>query len=1120
MSWLQQAAEWLRELLVRQAWIEPARPLLDRTPDWVLLAAGPALLVLVLLAFRPRRQSGARKELLDAKARRAAKAQNARPNAQPAKTGANPEAHATAPQDGRARVFMSYSRKDAAFTLRLAGALEARGHVVDFDRAERDPDNVDAGISADEEWWKRLQNMIAGADVMVLVVTPDSAASRVCDDEIDYARAMGKRIIPILRRPIDFAAAPPRLAALNVKLSFEQDAAFPQSLTALGAALDVDVAWRREGARLMALAAKWDQDGCSDEQLLRAGAVEQAQTWMARRPGAEPEAGPLLVAFLDASRGRETRDTDARRRLIQRGFVQPTAAALAEGRHDAALRLMAGGALLSEDPDFLLDADDEPMHRYKLWRAGSRGMQHNLTGVLHGHEGGVRCVAFSPDGARIATASSDKTARIWDGASGEEVAALLGHNDTVSAAAFSPDGARILTASGDHSARLWSAATGAPIAVLDGHAAWIDAIAFSPDSARVVTGARDQTARLWDAATGAQIAVLKHIDRATSVAFSPDGGRVLTSDRHGARLWDAATGAEIASLRGHADTVVAVVFSSDGSHIATASYDNTARLWRASDGSEIAVLRGHSDNVARVAFSHDGTLILTGSWDNTARLWDGSTGAERAVLSGHTGRIESLAFSPDNTRVATASHDKTVRVWDVDAGEQIATLQGHEGPVTSIAFSPDGVHVLSGSDDGTARIWHAASEGAMAVMRGGPGVARASFSPDGTRVVTCGDPVARIWDGATGRERGALHGRHQVTRAAFSPDSARIATSSERDQSVLVWDGVSGTEVAILPDLGWAAHFAYSPDGKRILAGGDVARICDAATGAPLTQLNGHAGRITTVAFSPDGKHALTGGEDGTARLWDPISGEQRAVMGGHKGSVLAAKFSPDSSRIVTGAGDNTARLWDAATGAELALLRGRDAAGYAVIACVAFSPDGKRALTGSEDSIARLWDVATGAEILRLGGHSGGIKDVAFSSDGVLILTAGGATARLWDAEAGAELAVLNTPQENIWTAAFSPDGARVLTGSAEGTARLWDISWSKSFNGDRAVFLAAALDRGVGRRSLSERSNVLMRDAPNDLFAALMARLPPERRGRVQEASRILRAARDPRRYASLSG
>ena len=118
--------------------------------------------------------------------------------------------------------------------------------------------------------------------------------------------------------------------------------------------------------------------------------------------------------------------------------------------------------------------------------------------VLRGHEKVVASAAFSPDGSRIVTASSDNTARIWDATSAKEIAVLRGHENVVASAAFSPDGSRIVTASADKTARIWDAASAKGIAVLRGHDDWVDTAAFSPDGSRTVTASGDKTARIWD----------------------------------------------------------------------------------------------------------------------------------------------------------------------------------------------------------------------------------------------------------------------------------------------------------------------------------------------------------------------------------------------------------------------------------------------------------------------------------------------------------------------------------------------------------------------------------------------------------------------------------------------
>jgi dipeptidyl aminopeptidase/acylaminoacyl peptidase len=116
---------------------------------------------------------------------------------------------------------------------------------------------------------------------------------------------------------------------------------------------------------------------------------------------------------------------------------------------------------------------------------------------LEGHTDGLESAAFSPDGRRIVTASDDHTARIWDAATGRELARLAGHESEVLDAQFSPDGLWIVTASRDRSVRVWRSATGDALAVFNGHDDAVESAAFSPDGRRIVSASDDGTLRLW-----------------------------------------------------------------------------------------------------------------------------------------------------------------------------------------------------------------------------------------------------------------------------------------------------------------------------------------------------------------------------------------------------------------------------------------------------------------------------------------------------------------------------------------------------------------------------------------------------------------------------------------------
>jgi hypothetical protein len=218
----------------------------------------------------------------------------------------------------KARVLLSYSRNDAPFMRRLAEALANRGYAPDFDQSTRDPANIDTGISAEDEWWPRLKEMIALADAMVFVVSPDSAASPVCDDEIAYARDIGKRIIPVVWREVDFSKLSQRLAALNIgKIDFrdESEAAFAAALDRLAAELDLHVDWHREATRLILLATRWDNGGRSDDLLLTDADVRAVGKLLKGRPAAAPELSAMMLALYAASRTKLDAEELRRRRI-------------------------------------------------------------------------------------------------------------------------------------------------------------------------------------------------------------------------------------------------------------------------------------------------------------------------------------------------------------------------------------------------------------------------------------------------------------------------------------------------------------------------------------------------------------------------------------------------------------------------------------------------------------------------------------------------------------------------------------------------------------------------------------------------------------------------------------
>jgi hypothetical protein len=225
------------------------------------------------------------------------------------------KAEAAHETETKARIFISYSRKDMAFADRLETALKARGFDTLIDRTE---------IYAFEDWWKRIEALIGRADTVVFVLSPDAVSSDVALKEVAHAASINKRFAPIVCRRVDDGAIPEALRRLNF-IFFDDQAGFEASADKLNEALRTDIGWIRQHTEFGEAARHWSTAGRSSGLLLRSPALEEAERWIASRPHGAPEPTEETQAFVAESR----RGTTRRRNVLTGGLAAGLLIALA-----------------------------------------------------------------------------------------------------------------------------------------------------------------------------------------------------------------------------------------------------------------------------------------------------------------------------------------------------------------------------------------------------------------------------------------------------------------------------------------------------------------------------------------------------------------------------------------------------------------------------------------------------------------------------------------------------------------------------------------------------------------------------------------------------------------------
>jgi WD40 repeat protein/serine/threonine protein kinase len=474
-------------------------------------------------------------------------------------------------------------------------------------------------------------------------------------------------------------------------------------------------------------------------------------------------------------------------------------------------------------------------HRGIIWELGQILAGTTQGGIALPHSENVPFGGFSADGKWVATASFDRTARVWSAVDGR-LEATLEHSGTVRMAQFSPDNLRLLTASEDGTAVLWDLQTGARVMEPLRHKGKIWSARFAPSGDKVATASADGTVVLWDIRPGdAQPLVLVNDDITVGRQdWSPDGEWVAMSGRrHG--VWKVVDGRRVGDKqRWPLGDARSVKFHPHQPVLLTGNTEGFAEAWPHPDQTECVLRVFHGDGSVMTDWSPDGTRFLTTAATSLIRVWEYPGGQPAYPELESASEISTAQFTANGRWIVAGTEAGSIQVWEAVSGDVVTPWQAHDRSITSLAVTMDGLTVMSGSQDHRAAIWSL---------------------PEGRQI---GDDLS--------------HG-DVVSDVALSRDG-RWALTASRDGTARRWTIVDGNPAGPpLRHRGALTVIQIDEQDRHFVTGAEdgTARVWDLNTGRPITPLLRHLRRIRNAEFSPDGTRLFVA-SDGNPRIWSLVS--------------------------------------------------------------------------------------------------------------------------------------------------------------------------------------------------------------------------------------------------------
>jgi WD40 repeat protein len=885
-----------------------------------------------------------------------------------------------------ADVFISYSRKDTLFVQRLASSLEGMGKTSWID-TER--------IADAEVFPQAIRSAIQASDAFLFVITPASLASSYCDQEVTYARALEKRIVPVMHIAVPDEDLHDEIRQRNwIPLTEEDD--FDSSLERVVRALDTDLVLRKEHTRWLIKCMEWDGENRDRSFLLRGSELKAAEAWLTRS-SREPDPAPtaLQLEYMAASR---KANASRSRRVVAISLALAVVAiglgivallsrnqAVSSGNTARSQALAAESQNeLTSDPEVSIILAQKAVRlapipaavgalRQALDTSEVRMALPPESGKQCGFESGP-ATAFSPSGGDVAESLCTGDIVVANAASGH----LLYRRhvaDQASAVAYSPTGS-ILAVGTNTGIDLLDPSTGRLLSTLSGHGE-PNALDFSPNG-YLLAATTNLGTSVWDLASGTTMFSFVDHDNDRTVAFTSDGTSLVVGTGSGyAQVVDVATGVIVRTVVPPAAQEVLV---------APRTPDPVAI-----EGNTLVV---GVNTTGPLDTSGDVDLFNTQTWGLTS-VEDKTSGAS----------ITAVALSPNQNYIAVGLDDGTGGVWAQSGDNELFSLEGQGAQINTLSFNSDGNRVVDADNEGFARIYrsgtpwltslpqvpHWCDHGfgsqpgkLLGLTQSGEAITLQTWSVPGFRptskivvvpsnqenVCSALSPDGRLvalWYGNNPTSSVGVYNvaarRVELTLPSMPVEGVSF---SNDDRLMTVANGDGGLLVTTLSTHhtvssgGWPHQCPLTGDGPPIISSDDrlvaayslcgkvtVGRTSDAK---PFETYDEH-GPVETAAFDPDASELAIGSLDGSVTVVDVASDQRVLALLGHSRQVTGLAYSPQGRYMAASSYDDTIRVWDAATGQTLQV---DDDFSFTFAPYI--TSDGKYLIEGNNDDQTNVW--------------------------------------------------------------------------------------------------------------------------------------------------------------------